>query len=149
MAPGVEASAPFDLHSSDSTKTNDTSYFPNSPQSLASSTSSLAVSDFSLRPPQPSRATTTSSTTSTSSQSRITPIDALSRQYPAPIREVSVEEMLARPPQKWSLGHYVKNAREARTPVLDKEQQGKDFAEAKRELLAAKEQLKQLAAGGR
>jgi hypothetical protein len=49
--------------------------------------------------------------------------------------------MLSRTPQKWSVGHYVKNAREAKTPVLDKEQQARAFAEAKKELLAAKAAL--------
>lgn len=49
--------------------------------------------------------------------------------------------MLARPPQKWSVGHYVKNARDAKPRVADKEQQARALAEAKRDLLAAKEQL--------
>jgi hypothetical protein len=57
--------------------------------------------------------------------------------------------MLARPPQKWSVGHYVKNARETKAPVHDKEQQAKAFAEAKRELLAAKEALERSATAGR
>jgi hypothetical protein len=57
--------------------------------------------------------------------------------------------MLARPPPRWSLGHYVKHAREARTPVPDKEQQAKEFADVKKELRAAKTQIKELALAGR
>jgi hypothetical protein len=85
---------------------------------------------------------------SSSSSSHAHKVDALSRHFPKPEQEPTLEELLARPPQKWSVGHYVKNAREARTPVHDKEQQARAFAEAKRELLAAKQTLERSVNGG-
>jgi len=126
------------------------SYFPSSHRSSFSSNSSSVVVEPSgtlrqrpeppaLRPAQPARAQTTAAPTSSSAQAH--KVDALSRNFPKPDHEPTLEEMLARPPQKWSVGHYVKNAREARTPVQDKEQQARAFADAKRELLAAKEAL--------
>ena len=68
----------------------------------------------------------------------------MARQYPPPAQQASVEEMLARPPQKWSLGHYVKNAREAKIFSPNKEQKEREFANAKRELLAAGEEIRRL-----
>jgi hypothetical protein len=80
-------------------------------------------------------------TSAPSTQAKAVALDALQRTFPAPKEELTLEEMLARPPQKWSVGHYVKNAREARTPVEDKDEKAKAFAQAKAELLAAKAQL--------
>lgn len=154
MVPGIETSSPFgaprvDSVCSDSSKTNGTGNLTAYPLSVPTTNSSAPVPDISHRPQQSSRTTTTSSTSSTSSRSSLTPVDALSRQYPAPTKDITVEEMLARPPPRWSLGHYVRHAREARTPSLSKEQQAKEFADVKRELLVAKERLKELKQGGR
>jgi hypothetical protein len=155
QAPTAEMSASndsfpvFDRPSAESTLSEPSratdSYFPSSHRSSFSSNSSSIVAEPgtlrlrpeppALRPAQPTRAATT---TGPISSQKVVAVDALSRQFPKPTHEPSLEEMLARPPQKWSVGHYVKNAREAKTPVQDKEQQAKAFAEAKRELLAAK-----------
>ncbi|KAH8909521.1 hypothetical protein BR93DRAFT_924503 [Coniochaeta sp. PMI_546] len=134
------------------------SYFPSSHRSSFSSNSSSIVAEPgtirlrpeppTLRPAQPIRAVTNAAPVSSAPHKAVA-LDALSRNFPKPAQEPTVEEMLARPPQKWSVGHYVKNAREAKTPVHDKEQQAKAFAEAKRELLAAKEALERSATAGR
>jgi hypothetical protein len=55
--------------------------------------------------------------------------------------------MLARPPARWSLRHYVKNARDAEPRTQDKQQQAVEFAAIKQELLAAREAMKQLTLG--
>lgn len=81
------------------------------------------------------------SSASGSSMPKVVAVDALSRNFPAPKEDASLDEMLARPPQKWSVGHYVKNAREARAPVEDKDERAKAFEKAKKELLAAKASL--------
>ncbi|KAK4137278.1 hypothetical protein BT67DRAFT_372777 [Trichocladium antarcticum] len=70
------------------------------------------------------------------------PLEPLSRTFPAPTHEPSLEELLARKPAKWSLGHYVKNARvreaTAAAGVEDQEQRARKFEDIKRELLLAK-----------
>ncbi|KAK3357526.1 hypothetical protein B0T25DRAFT_516939 [Lasiosphaeria hispida] len=71
-------------------------------------------------------------------------LDAMSRQFPKPTHEPSLEEMLARPAQKWSLSHYVKNARDRKTPVADKEKEAQDFERTKNALRQAKEELQRL-----
>jgi hypothetical protein len=135
------------------------SYFPGSHRSSFSSNSSSVVVEPSgtlrqrpepptLRPVQPTRAQTTAVSAS-SAAGKVVALDALSRHFPKPDYEPTLEEMLARPPQKWSVGHYVKNAREAKAPVRDKEQQARAFEEAKRELLAAKAALERSVGGSR
>ncbi|KAL1873452.1 hypothetical protein VTK73DRAFT_950 [Phialemonium thermophilum] len=163
MAPRADMLQHLEAGADAESNSNFTSAFPSSRRgSMSSSASSIAPQDLTGRPSQPSRTTTTSSSTSSVSSSsslstpfqhstRLTPspVDVLSRQYPPPPPEVNLDEMLARPPQKWSLGHYVKNAREPRQRTLDKEQQEREFANTKRELLAAKEQLRQMATARR
>ncbi|KAK0711094.1 hypothetical protein B0H67DRAFT_646501 [Lasiosphaeris hirsuta] len=71
-------------------------------------------------------------------------LDAMSREFPKPTHEPSLEEMLARPAQKWSLSHYVKNARDRKPPVVDKEKQAQDFEKTKNSLRQAREDLLRL-----
>ncbi|RKU40292.1 hypothetical protein DL546_001698 [Coniochaeta pulveracea] len=127
----------------------DSSYFPSSRRtSFSSNTDSEPVTPgigaFS-RPTLSGRFNTNTAvavpTSAHSVQAKAVALDALQRTFPAPKEEHTLEEMLARPPQKWSVGHYVKNAREARTPVEDKDEKVKAFARTKAELLAAKAQL--------
>lgn len=162
MTSNNDFSPVFDQATTESTQTEPSrmsdSYFPSSHRSSFSSNSSSVVAEPgtlrlrpeppTLRPVQPTRSVTTAASTSTAQQ-KVVAVDALSRHFPKPTEEPTLEEMLARPPQKWSVGHYVKNAREAKTPVHDKEQQAKAFAEAKRELLASKEALGRSAAARR
>ncbi|OIW33256.1 hypothetical protein CONLIGDRAFT_165860 [Coniochaeta ligniaria NRRL 30616] len=163
MTSNNDFSPVFDHPSTDSTQTEpcrmSDSYFPSSHRSSFSSNTSSVVAEPgtlrlrpeppTLRPAQPTRAATTAVSGPSAQQQKVVALDALSRNFPKPTHEPTLEEMLARPPQKWSVGHYVKNAREAKAPVHDKEQQAKAFAEAKRELLAAKEALERSAAAGR
>jgi hypothetical protein len=72
------------------------------------------------------------------------PLDPLSRSYPKPAHEPSLDELLARAPLKWSLGHYVKNARE-RKVVEDPEERARRFEEAKMRLLRDKERIDEIA----
>lgn len=153
----------FDHASTDSAQTEPCrmtdSYFPASHRSsFSSNASSVAVEPSgtlrqrpeppTLRPVQGPRAHTSAAPIA-SAANKVVVLDALSRDFPKPDHEHTLEEMLARPPQKWSVGHYVKNAREAKTPVHDKEQKARAFAEAKRELLAAKEAMERSTGGGR
>lgn len=163
MSPTTDAFAVFDHPSLESANTEPSrmsdSYFPRSHRSSFSSNTSSVMADASdairsrpdfptLRPAQPTRAYTTAASVSSATPKAVA-LDALSRHFPKPAQESSVEEMLARPPQKWSLGAYVKSAREARAPVQDKEQQARAFADTKKELLAAKEALQRGAAARR
>ncbi|KAB5558502.1 hypothetical protein GE09DRAFT_1058501 [Coniochaeta sp. 2T2.1] len=160
----------FDHPSADSTQTESgtrmatDSYFPSSHRSSFSSNSSFTIAEPAtsgalrplrleaapapvLRPVQPARAATIAVpqasviTEHKPAGGVVVVVDALSRTFPKPTEEPTLEEMLARPPQKWSVGHYVKNARDAKAAVRDKDAQAKAFAEAKRELLAAKEAM--------
>ncbi len=70
-----------------------------------------------------------------------TKVDALSRHFPKPAEDISVEEMLERPAQKHSLGHWFKNARDLKPLPVDKAKQAKEFEETKKELLRAKEEM--------
>jgi hypothetical protein len=123
------------------------SYFPSSHRtSFSSNTDSEPVTPGigAFSRPTPSGRLNTAVAVHTSApctQVKAVALDALQRTFPAPKEEHTLEEMLARPPQKWSVGHYVKNAREARTPVEDKDEKARAFARAKAELLAAKAQL--------
>jgi hypothetical protein len=139
--------SPAPSATSDTSKMSGTSYFEVSRRSsLSSNSSALPELDNSQRPPQALRSETT---LSPSLQPKATPVDALSRQVPKPTHDATLDEMLARPPQRWSLGHYVKNARETRIATLDKEQQAKAFQDAKKELLKAKEEMERLRTGRR
>ena len=164
MASNNESFAVFDPSTIESANTDSgrmtESYFPRSHRSSFSSTASSVAAEPgtmrlrpeppTLRPVQPTRAATTADPTTPSTMQKAVAVDALSRNFPKPTQEHSVEEMLARPPQKWSLGAYVKSARDARAPVADnKEQQARAFTDAKKELLAAKEAMKQMAVAGR
>lgn len=67
------------------------------------------------------------------------------REYIKPTDEMDFDELLARKPQKWSLGHYVKNARDVKKPVKTPAQEAQAFQDTKAELLRAKEELQRLA----
>lgn len=75
-------------------------------------------------------------------------LDPLSREYPQPTGEVDVSEMLSRKPMKWSIGHYIKEtpSRTASSQTMDdKEEAARQMEARKRELLKAKEELRQWA----
>ncbi|KAK3990632.1 hypothetical protein QBC44DRAFT_63205 [Cladorrhinum sp. PSN332] len=64
-------------------------------------------------------------------------VDPLSREFPKPAHEPTLEELLARKPGKWSLNHYVKNAREIslQPEQANAEARRREMEEAKRRLL--------------
>lgn len=75
-------------------------------------------------------------------------LDPLSRDYPQPTGEVDVSEMLNRKPMKWSVGHYIKEtpSRTASSQMReDKEEAARQMEARKRELLKAKEEMRQWA----
>ncbi|KAI3393315.1 hypothetical protein diail_4448 [Diaporthe ilicicola] len=76
-------------------------------------------------------------------------VDPLSRTFPKPSEEVNLDDLLARKPLKWTLGHYVKeaSAREPSKPVEDKDRLAQDMEAKKKEMLAAKEEIRRLSAG--
>ncbi|KAK3379379.1 hypothetical protein B0T24DRAFT_611614 [Lasiosphaeria ovina] len=66
----------------------------------------------------------------------------MSRDFPPPARQATLEEMLARPPGKWSLKGYVQRAREdvkgtttAEDDAADAAKRARAFADAKLALL--------------
>ncbi|KAK4186560.1 hypothetical protein QBC35DRAFT_464629 [Podospora australis] len=70
-------------------------------------------------------------------------VDVMSAQYPKPKREPTLDELLARPPGKWSLGYYVKNARDVPVkPETDGEARRREMEEVKRQLLKDSEALR-------
>ncbi|KAK4237397.1 hypothetical protein C8A03DRAFT_16047 [Achaetomium macrosporum] len=121
--------------------------------SSAASTRSTAPSEMQQRE-QPQRThTTPPSPTSDAQDKRPSPrrsatavvaLDPMSRSYPKPADEPSLEELLARQPLKYSLGHYVKHAKAVDPSAVEarlKEEVLKAREETKRELLKAKEEL--------
>jgi hypothetical protein len=119
-----------------------------------SSTSDLHQDDEGGRPAGPHRTATTVAPQTTEEQqlqrpaaprrsaTEVGPLEPLSRTFPAPTHEPSLDELLARKPGKWSLGHYVKNAR-VREVVggEDEEQRAKKFENIKRDLLRSKGEI--------
>ncbi|KAK3900446.1 hypothetical protein C8A05DRAFT_35910 [Staphylotrichum tortipilum] len=107
-------------------------------------------------PAGPQRTNTTPATTAPApapprrSATNVVALDTMSRDFPKPAHEPSLDELLARPPGKWSLGHYVKNARPRRdaaaATAARAEEEARRFEEAKRELRRAKEEIEGLRA---
>ncbi|KAK1751745.1 hypothetical protein QBC47DRAFT_364099 [Echria macrotheca] len=129
------------------------SYFPTTtPRSSISSTLStrselLGDGDSSVTKPMFAR------TVTVATPEPPVKLDPLRRHFPKPTDEVKLEELLARPPLRYSLGHYVKKAgagaadESSKTMVAVLQQQrGGDIEDTKRELLRAHEELKKLAA---
>lgn len=93
-----------------------------------------------------SAAATPSSPSPSSSQCSVEQtgdVDPLARTFPKPTEDVDLDEMLARKPLKWTVGHYVKEAatREwSRPPAEDKDRLAQDME-------AKKEEIRRLAAG--
>ncbi|KAK3302050.1 uncharacterized protein B0T15DRAFT_290056 [Chaetomium strumarium] len=78
------------------------------------------------------------------SATEVVALDPMSRSYPKPAEEPSLEELLARQPLKYSLGHYVKHAKAVDPSAVEarlKEEVLKAREEMRRELLKAKEEL--------
>ncbi|KAL2271741.1 hypothetical protein VTJ83DRAFT_1112 [Remersonia thermophila] len=108
--------------------------------SMSSSTSSASTSTTSL-------STEDSGVAPRRSATHVVNLDPLSRTFPKPDNEPSLEELLARKPPRHSLHHVLRNPREPPAAVAArlseeaaKERQRK-FEEAKRKLLEAKEEL--------
>ncbi|KAK2605202.1 hypothetical protein N8I77_008057 [Diaporthe amygdali] len=108
--------------------------------SVASGTSSVDSSSSAER----ALLSSTAATPSTPSE-----LDPLSRSFPKPTEDVNLDEMLARKPLKWTLGHYVKEVptREPSKPAEDKDRLARDMEAKKKEMLAAKEEILRLSAG--
>ncbi|KAK4165307.1 hypothetical protein QBC43DRAFT_287857 [Cladorrhinum sp. PSN259] len=65
-------------------------------------------------------------------------VDPLSREFPKPAHEPTLDELLARKPGKWSLNHYVKNAKDISLQPeqpANVEARRREMEEAKRRLL--------------
>lgn len=123
----------------DSTKTFDSGYFSFSeentlkPSGHRGSISSTTTSSSTTSDSHGAEIRVTTVTTKTT-----TKVDILQRHFEKPTEEATVEELLARPPLKHSLSHYVRNARDRRVPTVDLGEEKKRFEKAKAELLAAK-----------
>ncbi|TLD23205.1 hypothetical protein PspLS_07301 [Pyricularia sp. CBS 133598] len=73
--------------------------------------------------------------------------DPLLREFPKPPEQVDIEEMLTRPPGKWSLGHYFNKSRHAAKETMLKptlEDRKGELEEAKKQLIAARNEIRQL-----
>lgn len=136
-----------------------------SPSMSSTSTASTVPSDLQQQLLQgPQRTFTTPATTTTNPASQVQTDDAtsrpapprrsateivapepMSRAFPKPEHEPTLDELLARKPGKWSLGHYVKNARERRQkPAVgetEAQERARKFEETKRALRRAKEEI--------
>jgi len=112
-------------------------HFPTSPRSSMSSTGSA-----------PSAALLSGRLTKPVAQPQVK-LDPMTRVYPKPTTELNLDELLARTPGKWSVAHYVKNARDLRIPVMSAAEQAKDFEETKKELLRRAKEDMQLPANRR
>ncbi|KAL1843421.1 hypothetical protein VTJ49DRAFT_1771 [Mycothermus thermophilus] len=105
--------------------------------SMSSSTSSASTSTTSLptddQPVAPRRSAT-----------HVVALDPLSRDFPKPANEPSLEELLARKPLRHSLQHVLRNPREPAVQRKEEEEAAerqRKFEEAKKKLLEAKEEL--------
>lgn len=113
--------------------------------SVASGTSSVDSSSSAEQAMRSSAAATPSSPSPSSSQCSVEQtgdVDPLARTFPKPTEDVDLDEMLARKPLKWTVGHYVKEAaiRESSRPAEDKDRLAQDME-------AKKEEIRRLAAG--
>ncbi|KAJ9154880.1 hypothetical protein NKR23_g2357 [Pleurostoma richardsiae] len=119
----------------------DAGYFPPMPRSHRSSISSgsdMVTPDMLEKTPAPApqhrTATALAAVAATSHPTKT--LDPLARQYPVPAGELNLDELLAREPRKWTLGHYLTTpTREVPPPVQDKERRAKELEAAKKELL--------------
>jgi hypothetical protein len=153
--------------STSSLAVNERDYFsPNSaynpssrrrPSMSSTSTASTAASDLQL-PHQPQRSHTTPSAPASQderppgprrSATEIVAPEPMSRQFPKPTHEPSLDELLARKPGKFSLSHYVKNPRDQKipgTPATEAEaaERARKFEEVKRKLVMDHEKIASL-----
>ena len=130
------------LRTPDSSKTTDSGYFSSFTEETSLKPSAHRGSISSVN------TTSSAATNSTSDGIEIrvttvttkvtTKLDPMQRQFPKPTEEPTLDELLARPPLKHSVSHYVKNARDARKPTVDAEEERKQLEKLKAELLAAK-----------
>ncbi|KAK4157961.1 hypothetical protein C8A00DRAFT_29031 [Chaetomidium leptoderma] len=84
------------------------------------------------------------------SATEVVALDTMSRSFPEPAHEPSLDELLARPPGKWSLGHYVKNARvpdAGKLAATEAEGRATKFEQVKRDLRRAQEEIQARRAG--
>lgn len=118
-------------------------YFPTTPRSSMSS--DISTQSDLINSVSAAAKSAVSKPQSIPSRPPIVKLDTMSRSFPKPAGELSVEELLARKPHKWALGHWVENARPLKAPVVDKEKLAKEFEKEKMELLRAKEELQKFA----
>ncbi|KAL2143361.1 hypothetical protein VTI28DRAFT_10540 [Corynascus sepedonium] len=112
---------------------------PKQPQRSHTTPAQASASELDDRPAMPRRSAT-----------YIVAPEPLSRDYPKPTEEATLEEMLARKPCKHSLGHYVRNPKESNIhhePRTEAEfaERARKFEEIKRELRMDRERLASLA----
>ncbi|KAL2181759.1 uncharacterized protein P884DRAFT_10081 [Thermothelomyces heterothallicus CBS 202.75] len=81
------------------------------------------------RPPAPRRSAT-----------HVVALDPMSREYPKPTQELSLDEMLARKPGKHSLSHYLRNPRVSK--ITDEPRTAEEFAERARKFEETKQKLR-------
>jgi hypothetical protein len=156
--------------SASSVAASERDYFPptspythRSPSMSSTSTASTIPSDLQQQPQGPQRAFTTNPASQVQtddgdsshptgphrSATEIVAAEPMSRSFPKPEHEPSLDEMLARTPGKWSLGHDVKNARERREKPMgetEAQERARKFEETKQALRRAKEEIEARAA---
>ncbi|KAK4043206.1 hypothetical protein C8A01DRAFT_32696 [Parachaetomium inaequale] len=126
------------------------------PSMSSTSTASTAASELQL-PHQPQRSHTTPAPASQDerppaprrSATEVVAPEPMSRQFPKPTHEPSLDELLARKPGKFSLSHYVKNPREQKIPgelatEAEAAERARKFAEVKRKLVMDHEKIASL-----
>ncbi|TLS29767.1 hypothetical protein PpBr36_00451 [Pyricularia pennisetigena] len=150
--------APTTLSSaSKPTSTKDSQMSTRSHRSSISSTVSSTITDLSdgrpgLRDRNSAIASSSFSSSTSLESNRTTSLaelqrDPLLREFPKPPDQVDIEEMLTRPPGKWSLGHYFNKSRHAAKETTLKptlEDRKGELEEAKKQLIAARNEIRQL-----
>lgn len=155
------APIPSPADSSSSLAPSERDYFPptspythRSPSMSSTSTASTARSELhhpqrTLTTPAPEGEQGARPEAPRRSATAVVAPETMSREFPKPAHEPSLDELLARAPGKWSLGHYVKNARVrvASRPAAETEaeERARKFEETKRELLRAKAEIEAIA----
>ncbi|KAL2156045.1 hypothetical protein VTH82DRAFT_790 [Thermothelomyces myriococcoides] len=153
--------------STSSLASSERDYFPpSSPQSQSQRSPSISSASTGsseqqqqqllLQPDPPQRTHTTPAPTTSDDAERpaaprrsathVVALDPMSREYPKPTQELSLDEMLARKPGKHSLSHYLQNPKESRIslePRTDEEraERARKFEEIKQNLRMERERI--------
>ncbi|KAL2164593.1 hypothetical protein VTH06DRAFT_3810 [Thermothelomyces fergusii] len=157
MAPNAENSTAGSLpvpsspaeSSTSSLAPSERDYSPPTSPSMSASTESLQQQQQQQQQPDlPQRSQTTPAPASEDdrpvaprrSATHVVALDPMSREYPKPTQELSLDEMLARKPGKHSLSYYLRHPKESK--ITDEPRTAEEFAERARKFEETKQKLR-------